>query len=239
MEVETKPAEIENLDRRIIQLKFEREAPKKEQDKRVEGPAGSSRRSSPISSSNRTELTAPAGGKGKDLDRSLSSRSSSTRPAQARAGAARRRPRQGRKLQYGRIPQLEKQIADAQAATKGAMLREEVTEEDIAAVVSRWTGIPVERMMEGEREKLLQMDVMIGARVIGQDEAVKAVSAAVRRARAVCRTPTGRSVLPVPRPHWRRQDRAVQGAGRIPLRQRRAIVRIDMSEFMEKHAVGG
>src|SRR6266550_928316 len=92
-------------------------------------------------------------------------------------------------LQYGRIPQLEKQLTDAQADSKGAMLREEVTDQDIAGVVSRWTGIPVERMMEGEREKLLQMEATIGARVIGQEDAVKAVSAAVRRARAGLQDP--------------------------------------------------
>ena len=126
-------------------------------------------------------------------------------------------------LQYGRIPQLEKQLADAQAASKGAMLREEVTDQDIAGVVSRWTGIPVERMMEGEREKLLQMEATIGARVIGQEDAVKAVSAAVRRARAGLQDPEPAArFIPVPRPDRRRQDRAHQGARRIPVRRRLA-----------------
>ena len=100
------------------------------------------------------------------------------------------------------------------------MLREEVTDQDIAAVVSRWTGIPVERMMEGEREKLLQMEATIGARVIGQEDAVKAVSAAVRRARAGLQDPNRPlgSFLFLG-PDRRRQDRAHQGARRIPVRR--------------------
>src|SRR5437763_2267104 len=141
-------------------------------------------------------------------------------------------------LQYGRIPQLEKQLSDAQAATHGAMLREEVTAQDIAGVVSRWTGIPVERMMEGEREKLLQMEATIGARVIGQEDAVKAVSAAVRRARAGLQDPN--------RPLGSFLFLGPTGVGKTELTKAlaeflfddaSAMVRIDMSEFMEKHAV--
>ena len=100
------------------------------------------------------------------------------------------------------------------------MLREEVTDQDIAGVVARWTGIPVERMMEGEREKLLQMEAAIGARVIGQEEAVKAV---VDRRPSRPRRPAGPQpaarLVPVPRPDRGRQDRADQGAGRIPVRR--------------------
>jgi ATP-dependent Clp protease ATP-binding subunit ClpB len=141
-------------------------------------------------------------------------------------------------LQYGRIPALEKQLVDAQAASKGAMLREEVTAEDIAGVVSRWTGIPVERMMEGEREKLMQMESAIGARVIGQEDAVKAVSAAVRRARAGLQDPN--------RPLGSFLFLGPTGVGKTELTKAlaeflfddsSAMVRIDMSEFMEKHAV--
>ena len=141
-------------------------------------------------------------------------------------------------LQYGRIPELEKQLSEAQAAVKGAMLREEVTAEDIASVVSRWTGVPVERMMEGEREKLLQMEKLIGARVIGQEEAVKAVSAAVRRSRAGLQDPN--------RPLGSFLFLGPTGVGKTELTKAlaeflfddaHAMVRIDMSEFMEKHAV--
>ncbi|MFN3374918.1 MAG: ATP-dependent chaperone ClpB, partial [Chloroflexus sp.] len=92
-------------------------------------------------------------------------------------------------LSYGVIPQLEKQLADAQAASQGAMLREEVTAQDIAGVVSRWTGIPVDKMLEGEREKLIHMEEALGRRVIGQAHAISAVSRAVRRARAGLKDP--------------------------------------------------
>jgi ATP-dependent Clp protease ATP-binding subunit ClpB len=141
-------------------------------------------------------------------------------------------------LQYGRIPQLEKQLADAAIATQGAMLREEVTDQDIASVVSRWTGVPVERMLSGEREKLLQMEALIGKRVIGQDQAVKAVSAAVRRARAGLQDPN--------RPLGSFLFLGPTGVGKTELTKAlaeylfddsAAMVRIDMSEFMEKHAV--
>ena len=92
-------------------------------------------------------------------------------------------------LQYGRIPELEKRLNEAGGQTQNAMLREEVTEDDIAGVVSRWTGIPVDRMMAGEREKLLDMENILGKRVIGQAQAVGAVSKAVRRARAGLQDP--------------------------------------------------
>src|SRR3546814_1161280 len=92
-------------------------------------------------------------------------------------------------LSYAAIPQLTKQLEEAQAVSQGAMLREEVTNEDIASVVSRWTGIPVDKMMEGEREKLLHMEQELAQRVIGQADAVKAVSTAVRRSRAGLQDP--------------------------------------------------
>ena len=194
MEVESKPEEIENLDRRIIQLKIEREALKKEPDraskdrltKLEEELANLEQQSAELTQRWQAEKDKIAGEAkikeqldGARLELEQSQRSGDL----AKAG----------ELQYGRIPELEKQLAEAQAVTKGAMLREEVTDQDIAGVVSRWTGIPVERMMEGEREKLLQMEQAIGARVIGQEDAVKAVSAAVRRAAQDCRTRTGRS----------------------------------------------
>ena len=185
MEVESKPEEIENLDRRIIQLKIEREALKKEQDtaskdrlgKLEEELANLEQQSAELTQrwqAEKDKISAEAKIK-EQLDAARIELEQAQRNGDlAKAG----------ELQYGRIPDLEKQLTEAQAAVKGAMLREEVTAEDIAAVVSRWTGIPVERMMEGEREKLLQMEKLIGARVIGQEDAVKAVSAAVRRSRA-------------------------------------------------------
>src|SRR5918911_609645 len=239
MEVESKPEEIENLDRRIIQLKIEREALKKEPDKASkdrlakleEELANLEQQSSELTQrwhAEKEKIASEAKLK-EQLDAARLELEQAQRSGDlAKAG----------ELQYGRIPQLEKQQSDAQAASKGAMLREEVTDQDIAAVVSRWTGIPVERMMEGEREKLLQMEAMIGARVIGQEDAVKAVSAAVRRARAGLQDPN--------RPLGSFLFLGPTGVGKTELTKAlaeflfdddNAMVRIDMSEFMEKHAV--
>src|SRR5438477_597735 len=239
MEVESKPEEIENLDRRIIQLKIEREALKKEPDKaskdrlsKLEDElANLEQQSAGLTQRWQAEKDKIAGEA--RIKEQLDSARLELEQAQRNGDLAK-----AGELQYGRIPQLEKQLSDAQAATHGAMLREEVTDQDIAAVVSRWTGIPVERMMEGEREKLLQMEATIGARVIGQEDAVKAVSAAVRRARAGLQDPN--------RPLGSFLFLGPTGVGKTELTKAlaeflfddsTAMVRIDMSEFMEKHAV--
>src|SRR5579884_4045021 len=239
MEVESKPEEIENLDRRIIQLKIEREALKKEQDKaskdrlaKLEDElANLEQQSAELTQRWQAEKEKIAGEA--KIKEQLDATRLELEQAQRNGDLAK-----AGELQYGRIPQLEKQLSDAQAASKGAMLREEVTDQDIAGVVSRWTGIPVERMMEGEREKLLQMESAIGARVIGQEDAVKAVSAAVRRARAGLQDPN--------RPLGSFLFLGPTGVGKTELTKAlaeflfddaSAMVRIDMSEFMEKHAV--
>ncbi len=239
MEVESKPEEIENLDRRIIQLKIEREALRKESDapskerlKALEEElANLEQQSTELTTRWQAEKEKIAGeAKVKEqLDAARIELEQAQRTGDlAKAG----------ELQYGRIPELEKKLAEAAQASKGAMLREEVTDEDIGAVVSRWTGIPVERMMEGEREKLLGMEDAIGARVIGQQDAVKAVSAAVRRARAGLQDPN--------RPLGSFLFLGPTGVGKTELTKAlaeflfddpQAMVRIDMSEFMEKHAV--
>jgi len=239
MEVESKPEEIENLDRRIMQLKIEREALKKEKDKaskdrlaKLESElANLEQQSAELTTrwqAEKEKISAEAKLK-EQLDAARLELEQAQRSGDlAKAG----------ELQYGKIPALEKQLAEAEAASHGAMLREEVTSEDIAAVVSRWTGIPVERMMEGEREKLLGMEQAIGARVIGQEDAVKAVSAAVRRARAGLQDPH--------RPLGSFLFLGPTGVGKTELTKAlaqflfddpNAMVRIDMSEFMEKHAV--
>ena len=195
--------------------------------------------SSPTSSSNPPSSPSAGRPKRKRSQPRARCRSSWTRPA---SNSSRRSARgdlaKAGEIQYGRIPQLEKQLEEARSATQHAMLREEVTDQDIAAVVSRWTGIPVERMLEGEREKLMQMEQSIGARVIGQDQAVKAVSAAVRRARAGLQDPN--------RPLGSFLFLGPTGVGKTELTKALAeflfdnsgaMVRIDMSEFMEKHAV--
>ncbi len=239
MEVESKPEEIENLDRRIIQLKIEREALKKESDTAskdrlatLEGElANLEQQSSELTTrwqAEKEKISAEA-----ELKAQLDAARIELEQAQRGGDLAR-----AGELQYGRIPELEKKLDAAAVASKGAMLREEVTDQDIASVVSRWTGVPVERMLEGEREKLLNMESAIGARVIGQADAVKAVSAAVRRARAGLQDPG--------RPLGSFLFLGPTGVGKTELTKAlagflfdddTAMVRIDMSEYMEKHSV--
>ncbi|OAN53439.1 ATP-dependent chaperone ClpB [Sphingobium sp. TCM1] len=239
MEVESKPEEIENLDRRIIQLKIEREALKKETDKASrdrlatleQDLANLEQQSSELTSRWQAEKEKIAGESRikEQLDAARIELEQAQRSGDlAKAG----------ELQYGTIPVLEKQLSDAAGAAEGAMLREEVTSEDIAGVVARWTGIPVERMMTGEREKLLGMEETIGKRVIGQADAVRAVSTAVRRARAGLQDPN--------RPLGSFLFLGPTGVGKTELTKAlagflfdddNAMVRIDMSEFMEKHSV--
>ncbi|WP_343609852.1 ATP-dependent chaperone ClpB [Novosphingobium sp.] len=239
MEVESKPEEIETLDRRIIQLKIEEMALAKESDTASRDRLTTLREELANLEQRSVELTTrwqnerdkiAAEGKIKEaLDAARLELEQAQRQGDlAKAG----------QLTYGRIPELEKQLAEAQATSSNAMLREEVTADDIAAVVSRWTGVPVDRMLEGEREKLLKMEEVIGARVIGQKDAVTAVSKAVRRARAGLQDPN--------RPLGSFLFLGPTGVGKTELTKAlagflfdddNAMVRIDMSEFMEKHAV--
>jgi len=239
MEVESKPEEIENLDRRIIQLKIEREALKKETDQPSrdrlaaleEELANLEQQSAGLTQRWQAEKDKIAGESRikEQLDAARLELEQAQRSGDlAKAG----------ELAYGRIPELERQLADAEGVAKGAMLREEVTAEDIAGVVSRWTGIPVDKMMEGEREKLLAMETELGKRVIGQADAVKAVSTAVRRSRAGLQDPN--------RPLGSFLFLGPTGVGKTELTKAlaeflfddsNAMVRIDMSEFMEKHSV--
>ncbi len=239
MEVESKPEEIEGLDRRIIQLKIEREALRRETDAAsrdrlatLEGElANLEQQSSELTQrwqAEKDKISAEARLK-EQLDAARLELEQAQRAGDlARAG----------ELSYGRIPELQRKLDEAAGATKGAMLREEVTADDIAGVVARWTGIPVERMLSGEREKLLKMEESLGRRVIGQKEAVRAVSTAVRRARAGLQDPN--------RPLGSFLFLGPTGVGKTELTKAlaeflfddaAAMVRIDMSEFMEKHAV--
>ena len=239
MEVESKPEEIENLDRRIIQLKIEREALKKESDDAsrdrlatLEGELANLEQQS-------TELTTRWQAEKEKINAEAKLKEQLD-AARVQLEQAQRLGDLGKagELSYGVIPGLEKQLAEAQNAAAGAMLREEVTAEDIASVVSRWTGIPVDKMLEGEREKLLAMEQMLGKRVIGQADAVSAVSRAVRRARAGLQDPN--------RPLGSFLFLGPTGVGKTELTKAlagflfdddSAMVRIDMSEFMEKHSV--
>jgi ATP-dependent Clp protease ATP-binding subunit ClpB len=239
MEVESKPEEIETLDRRIIQLKIEREALKKESDR------GSKERLKVIEEQlanleqQSAELTQRWQGEKEKIaaEGKLKEQLDAARLELEQAQRAGDLAKAG-ELQYGRIPGLEKQLAEAQAVSETAMLREEVTPEDIAGVVARWTGIPMERMLSGEREKLLRMEELIGKRVIGQGEAVAAVARAIRRSRAGLQDPN--------RPMGSFLFLGPTGVGKTELTKSlaeflfddaTAMVRIDMSEFMEKHSV--
>ena len=239
MEVESKPEEIETLDRRIIQLKIEREALSKESDTASKDRLAVLENELANLEQQSTELTQrwqaekdkiSAEAKIKEqLDTARIELEQAQRGGDlAKAG----------ELQYGTIPGLEKQLEEAEAAAGNAMLREEVTAQDIASVVSRWTGIPVDKMLEGERDKLLKMEEIIGARVIGQKDAVEAVSKAVRRSRAGLQDPN--------RPLGSFLFLGPTGVGKTELTKAlasflfdddNAMVRIDMSEFMEKHSV--
>ena len=239
MEVESKPEEIETLDRRIIQLKIEREALSKESDKASKDRltaleselANLEQESSELTQRWQAEKDKIAGeSKIKEaLDTARIELDQAEREGDlAKAG----------ELQYGTIPDLEKRLEEASAQTENAMLKEEVTPEDIASVVAKWTGIPVEKMMQGERDKLLKMEEWLGKRVIGQKDAVEAVSRAVRRSRAGLQDPN--------RPLGSFLFLGPTGVGKTELTKSlaaflfdddSAMVRIDMSEFMEKHSV--
>ncbi|RZF63622.1 ATP-dependent chaperone ClpB [Sphingomonas populi] len=239
MEVESKPEEIETLDRRILRLKIEREGLKRESDDAsrdrlatLEGELANLEQQS-------AELTTRWVAE-KDKIAAESKLKEQLDAARLELEQAQRAGDLGRagELSYGRIPQIQRQLEEAQGAAKGAMLREEVTADDIAGVVSKWTGIPMERMLEGERTKLLQMEAALGKRVIGQMQAVRAVSTAVRRSRAGLQDPN--------RPMGSFLFLGPTGVGKTELTKAlaeflfddpSAMVRIDMSEFMEKHAV--
>jgi ATP-dependent Clp protease ATP-binding subunit ClpB len=240
MAVDSKPEELDEIDRRLVQLKIEREALKKETD------AASKARLDDLE------------GQIVDLQeksdamtlRWKAEKSKVGAAAQAREALDRLRnelaqaQRQGdlqkaSEIMYGQIPALEKQLSEAdQAADKEKLTPEVVDAEQIAAVVSRWTGVPVEKMLEGEREKLLLMEDQLKKRVVGQDEALEAVSDAVRRARAGLQDPN--------RPIGSFLFLGPTGVGKTELTKAlaefmfaddSAITRVDMSEYMEKHAV--
>ena len=239
MEVESKPAEIETLDRRIIQLKIEREALSKETDEASKGRLETLEKELAELEQHSAELTTRwQGEKDKiNAEAQLKEQLDHARLELEQAQRAGDLAKAG-ELSYGTIPNLEKALEEAADDTVGAMLREEVTPADIAAVVSKWTGIPVDKMLEGEREKLLAMEELIGKRVIGQKDAVAAVSAAVRRSRAGLQDPN--------RPLGSFLFLGPTGVGKTELTKAlagflfdddQAMVRIDMSEFMEKHSV--
>jgi len=239
MQVDSKPEELDALDREILQKQIEAEALKTEKDaasqdrlaKLVKELTTLEERSAEMTArwqAERDKLKGAADIK-EQLDQARSELETAKRQGNlAKAG----------ELAYGVIPGLENKLAEAERAGADAMVEEAVTPEQIAQVVERWTGIPVDRMLEGEREKLLKMEEGLGRRVIGQHEAVRAVSNAVRRARAGLNDPN--------RPLGSFLFLGPTGVGKTELTKAlaaflfdddAAMVRIDMSEFMEKHSV--
>lgn len=242
MQVDSKPEALDEIDRRIIQLKIEREALKVETDRaskeRLEALekdlAGLEEESAQMTATWQAEKEKL--GTAADLKRDLDEARNELAIAQ-RQGEFQR----AGELAYGRIPELERKLEEAEArgdGDAGSMVEETVTPDHVAHIVSRWTGIPVDKMLEGEREKLLRMEDEIARRVVGQGEAVRAVSKAVRRARAGLQDPN--------RPIGSFIFLGPTGVGKTELTKalanflfddEHAMVRVDMSEFMEKHAV--
>ncbi len=240
MQVDSKPEELDNIDREIVRLRIEQEALKKEKD------AGSrerlktlekelkdlEKRSADITSRWKSEKEKL--GEAQKLKTELEQLRTELANAQRRGEYQR-----AGELAYGRIPELEKKLKEIESSEgKSAMLQEAVTDDMVAQVVSRWTGVPVDRMLEGEREKLLHMEKSLSQRVVGQAEAVHAVSTAVRRARAGLQDPN--------RPIGSFIFLGPTGVGKTELTKAlagflfdddTAMVRLDMSEYMEKHSV--
>ncbi len=244
MQVDSKPEELDELDRRIIQLKIEAEALKKEGDEASKKRLESLNKELSELEGRSAELTAAWRA---EKDKLASSTELKERLDRLRAelADAERRGDLGKasELKYGQIPQIEKQLKDAEEAADGAandaaLVKEVVDEEQIAAVVSRWTGVPVDKMLEGEREKLLKMEEGLRKRVVGQEEALQAVSDAVRRSRAGLKDPS--------RPIGSFLFLGPTGVGKTELTKalaeflfddETAVTRMDMSEYMEKHSV--
>jgi len=241
MQVDSKPEELDSIDREIVRLKIEQEALKKESDpgskdrlKRLETDLKSlEKQSADITTRWKAEKEklSDAQKLKTELDQLRAELANAQRKGEyQRAG----------ELAYGRIPELEKKLKEIEASEgkRGAMVEETVTADHVAGVVSRWTGVPVDRMLEGEKEKLLRMEDELAKRVIGQQDAVHAVSTAVRRARAGLQDPH--------RPIGSFMFLGPTGVGKTELTKalaeylfddENALIRIDMSEYMEKHSV--
>jgi ATP-dependent Clp protease ATP-binding subunit ClpB len=241
MEIDSKPESMDRLERRVIQLKIEREALKKESDeaskKRLsildEQLKALEKEYSDLEEVWKAEKASVQGAAHikEELERSRQDLETARRAQDLQRMS---------ELAYGRIPELERRLEQASAAEQQEtrLLRNKVTEEEIAEVVSKWTGIPVSKMLEGEKDKLLRMEEAIGKRVVGQAEAVKAVADAIRRSRAGLSDPN--------RPNGSFLFLGPTGVGKTELSKalaeflfdtEEAMVRVDMSEFMEKHSV--
>ena len=241
MQIDSKPEELDNIDREIIRLKIEQEALKKETDSASKDRLERLEKELVELEEKGAALTAKWQAERDKLSDAQKVKSELEQARQELADAQRRGEYQkAGELAYGRIPELEKRLKDIEESERagGAVLEEAVTASHVAQVVSRWTGIPVDRMLEGEREKLLKMEQQLAQRVIGQAEAVTAVSTAVRRSRAGLQDPN--------RPIGSFMFLGPTGVGKTELTKalaeylfddETALVRMDMSEYMEKHSV--
>ncbi len=242
MEVDSKPEELDALDRQVIQLKIEREALKKEDDaaskerlEKLEGElAELERQSGDMTLQWQAEKARLAGSS--EIKEKLEAARAELEQVQRSGNLAR-----AGELAYGVIPGLEKQLANAEEAgdaNENTMVRESVTDQDIASIVARWTGIPVEKMLEGERDKLLRAEDALRTSVVGQEEALVAVSNAIRRARAGLgdpNRPLGSFLFLGPTGVGKTE--LTKALARFLFDDEHALLRVDMSEFMEKHAV--
>jgi ATP-dependent Clp protease ATP-binding subunit ClpB len=239
MAVDSKPENIDEIDRRVIQLKIEREALKREQDQASRDRLANLEKELADLEQESAELTSRWQAE-KDKLQGAQKLKEQLEAARTELDGAQRGGNWARagELTYGVIPELERGLKEAEEASAGRMLNEEVRDTDIAGVVARWTGIPMEKMLTGEREKLLAMEDKLRARVIGQEDAIIAVSNAVRRARAGLQDPN--------RPIGSFLFLGPTGVGKTELTKAlaeflfdddSALVRLDMSEYMEKHSV--
>ncbi len=239
MQIDSKPEELDELDRKIIQLKIEREALKKETDPASRQRLEKLEKELSELEQEAAELNARWQAEKSKLEevRRLKEQLDRARIELEQAQRSGDLAKAG-ELAYGTIPELERKLQEAEAEQATRMVQEEVTAQDIAQIVSRWTGIPVDKLMEGEREKLLHMEEKLTERVVGQDPALQAVANAVRRARAGLQDPN--------RPMGSFLFLGPTGVGKTELCKalaeflfddERALLRIDMSEFMEKHSV--
>jgi ATP-dependent Clp protease ATP-binding subunit ClpB len=239
MQVDSKPEELDELDRRIVQLKIEQEALRKETDAasrdrltKLSGELGDLQEKSDALTQ-RWKAEKDKIGAAQKLKEELENARNGLAQAQRKGDYA-----EAGKLTYSVIPDLEKRLAETESSQNAALVNEAVTPDNVAQIVSRWTGVPVDKMLEGERDKLLKMENELAKRVVGQAEAVGAVSTAVRRARAGLQDPN--------RPIGSFMFLGPTGVGKTELTKAlasflfdddSALVRIDMSEYMEKHSV--
>jgi len=239
MEVDSKPEELDELDRKIIQSKIEREALKKEDDAASKDRLAKIEKDLSVWEKESADFTARWQAEKSQLQSAQKIKEQIEELTREREIAQRGGDltRAG-EIMYGLLPKLQEQLKEAEKAGESATMKEAVTAEDIASIVSRWTGVPVERMLEGERAKLLKMEESLRGRVVGQEEALVAVSNAVRRARAGLQDPA--------RPIGSFLFLGPTGVGKTELCKalaefifddESALLRVDMSEFMEKHAV--